>query len=269
MVDRMKRLLTALGAIVGAAFWGQGVGAQESDWCDRWGGDDDDRYCEVREFTFESDGSLVVDGGVNGGVSIEGWERGDVLVQARVSGRARSEARAEEIVSEIDVRADARAIEADGPDMRRQEGWAVSYRVFVPYETDLEIDTHNGGITITDVTGRIRFEALNGGVTVSGLAGDVEGHTTNGGLEVDLDGSSWQGEGLDVKTTNGGVVISVPDNYSAEFETGTVNGQVSLDRPLTVSGRLTGRIRATLGSGGPTVRAVTTNGGVRVVQRLD
>jgi len=44
---------------------------------------------------------------------------------------------------------------------------------------------------ISDVRGRIRFDALNGGVHLRGTGGDVEGHTTNGGLNVDLDGDRW------------------------------------------------------------------------------
>ncbi len=33
------------------------------------------------------------------------------------------------------------------------------------------------------------------------VEGNVRGRTTNGGVDVELDGPSWQGEGLDVETT--------------------------------------------------------------------
>jgi len=83
-------------------------------------------------------------------------------------------------------------------------------------------------------------------------------------LVVELDGSRWDGEELDVRTTNGGIVMSVPDNYSAHLETGTVNGHLSIDFPVTVQGRITRELAVNLGSGGATVRAMTTNGGVRI-----
>jgi DUF4097 and DUF4098 domain-containing protein YvlB len=92
----------------------------------------------------------------------------------------------------------------------------------------------------------------------------VRGGTTNGGLVVELDGPQWDGETLDVKTTNGGIVMSLPENYSAHLETGTVNGHLSVDFPVTVQGRITRELAVNLGSGGPTVRAMTTNGGVKI-----
>jgi DUF4097 and DUF4098 domain-containing protein YvlB len=83
-------------------------------------------------------------------------------------------------------------------------------------------------------------------------------------LVVELGGDRWDGESLDVSTTNGGVVMSVPENYSANLQTSTVNGSVSVDFPVTVQGRLTKQLALNLGSGGAMVKATTTNGGVRL-----
>ena len=96
------------------------------------------------------------------------------------------------------------------------------------------------------------------------MGGSVKGSTTNGGLVVELTGDRWDGETLDVSTTNGGVIMSVPENYSAHVETGTVNGSVNTDFPVTVQGRITKQLALNLGSGGATVRAMTTNGGVHL-----
>jgi DUF4097 and DUF4098 domain-containing protein YvlB len=81
---------------------------------------------------------------------------------------------------------------------------------------------------------------------------------------VTLAGTRWDGEGLDVETTNGGIDVTVPEGYSARFETGTVNGGIDIDFPVTVQGRVGRRMTTTLGDGGPTIRAVTTNGGVKI-----
>ena len=103
---------------------------------------------------------------------------------------------------------------------------------------------------------------MNGGVTIDSAAGSLHGRTTNGGVDVSLRGASWEGEGLDVETTNGGVRVTMPSDYSARLVTGTVNGGMQVDFPVTVQGRIDRRLDVTLGQGGPTVRAVTTNGGV-------
>jgi hypothetical protein len=61
--------------------------------------------------------------------------------------------------------------------------------------------------------------------------------------------------------------MTVPDNYSAVLDTGTVNGRLSIDFPVTVQGTLTRRLTTTLGAGGARIRAVTTNGGVTIRRR--
>jgi hypothetical protein len=56
----------------------------------------------------------------------------------------------------------------------------------------------------------------------------------------------------------------MPERYSANFETGTVNGGLNVDFPMTVRGELGKRLSTVLGSGGPTIHVETTNGGVNV-----
>jgi len=271
MMMSRKSVWTVL-AVVGVGFGlASDAGAQwvraDVGWCDEdWGGRDTDRYCMALEADFSDPGRMVIDGGMNGGVHVEGWARDRVEVRAKVWANARTEDRAEEIASAVEVRMDGGRLSADGPDTGRRESWGVSWEVMVPASTDLDIETHNGGVVVMDVRGDIRFEALNGGVSLTGVAGDVVGRTTNGGLNIELDGNNWSGEGLDVETTNGGIKLLVPANYSAELETGTVNGGIDVDFPVTVQGRIGRRLSATLGEGGPLIRAVTTNGGVHIVR---
>ncbi len=105
---------------------------------------------------------------------------------------------------------------------------------------------------------------MNGGVSLKRLAGDVEGSTMNGGLNIELAGERWDGTKLDAHTTNGGVNLTMPERYSAHLETGTVNGNMNIDMPLTVRGEIGRRLSTDLGSGGPTVRVETTNGGINI-----
>jgi len=223
--------------------------------------------CEIREQTLAlSGGPIAIDGRQNGGVSVKGWDQNQVLVRARVQTGAPTAADAEALSKEIRIETSGAKIFASGPDSRRDYHWDVSYEVFVPRRADLSIETHNGGIVISEVSGRIDFSATNGGVVLRRVGGAVKGSTTNGGLVIELTGDRWDGETLDVSTTNGGVVMSIPENYSAHLQTGTVNGSISVDFPVTVQGR-TKELAVNLGSGGATVKAMTTNGGVRV-QRM-
>jgi hypothetical protein len=224
--------------------------------------------CEVRTVTLPATAALDVDGGPNGGIEVEAWTGAQVEIEARVSARAPDEVRAEELLRSVEISAEGGRIAADGARQERRESWSVSYRIRVPTDTDLTLRTTNGGIDVANVSGDIDFRATNGGVELIGLAGDVRGRTTNGGLRIELAGNSWTGSGMDVETTNGGVTMMIPEGYSAELEVGTTNGGIEVDFPVTIQGRIGRRaLRTTLGDGGSPVRAVTTNGGVRVVRR--
>jgi hypothetical protein len=221
--------------------------------------------CEIREQTLApSGGAIAIDGRQNGGISVKGWDQNQILVRARVQAGAPTAAEAEALGKQVRIETSGAKIHATGPERKRDYNWDVSYEVFVPRRADLSLETHNGGIAIADVNGKIDFTALNGGVVLKRVGGAVRGSTTNGGLVIELSGDRWDGESMDVSTTNGGVILSVPENYSAHVETGTVNGGVNTEFPVTVKGEVTKQIALNLGSGGATVRAMTTNGGVHL-----
>jgi len=223
--------------------------------------------CEVREQTIAYGGRLTVDGGVNGGVSIKGWDNASVLVRSKVEAYAADDSTAKMIAAQIHVNWSAGQVNASGPETTHGQNWAVSYEVFVPRNADLSLKTHNGGISIADVRGNIQFDALNGGVNLKNLAGDVEGQTKNGGLNITLAGNRWDGAKLDARTTNGGINLSMPASYNAHFETATVNGHLNANFDITVHGNLSDisrKLSTDIGAGGPTIHVETTNGGVNV-----
>ncbi|MDH4046426.1 MAG: hypothetical protein OEW06_18415, partial [Gemmatimonadota bacterium] len=200
---------------------------------DNWNGDGE-RVCEIRDFTLPAGRSpITIDGGPNGGVRVHGWDRNEIRVFARVQANAETESRAQEIAGGVTI-ATSGTIEASGPGSRHHEWWSVTFEAFVPNRSDLNLETVNGGVRIEDVHGQIRFQVTNGGVSLAGLGGDVQGRTTNGGIRLSLAGSGWDGAGADVRATNGGIVLMVPDGYSAHLEAGTTNGALSFDFPVTV-----------------------------------
>jgi hypothetical protein len=234
--------------------------------CDRYSGDRDrERFCEVRDVTLRpSQRALFVDGRDNGGVSFYGWDKNEVLVRALILTNADTRAEAESLAKDIKIETNGERVRADGPLNRRYSHWSVSYEVWVPRKSNLDADTHNGGVSVEGVEGRMELRAVNGGISLRQVAGDIRARTTNGGVTAYLDGATWRGQGLDLETTNGGVALEIPRGYNAELETGTVNGSMNIDFPVTVQGFIGRRITTKLGNGGPRVRATTTNGGVRI-----
>jgi len=235
---------------------------EERSCADEGGNDGYRRYCEIREMTLPA-GHLEIDAAPNGGIEVHGGSRSEIRIRARVVAQARTAEEAAALAGAVRIET-AGVVRAVGPSPSRERSYWVSYELFVPEATDLRLETMNGGIALHDLKGTVEFKTTNGGVTVDSAAGSVHGRTTNGGLDISLRGSSWDGAGLDVETTNGGVKVRVPSDYSARLVTGTVNGGMRFDFPVTVEGRINKSVDVTLGRGGPTVRAVTTNGGVVV-----
>jgi len=222
----------------------------------------------MREQTLAATGSLSVDGQRNGGVRVSGWDRNDVLMRAKVEAWGETDGETRALVAQVKIDTSGNRITAAAPsDSNENPRWAVSYELFVPKNFDLSLKTHNGGIAVADVKGQINFTAHNGGVSLSRLAGTVKGTTTNGGVHITLSGDRWDGDALDVRTTNGGVYLSIPSNYSAHLDTATTNGRLNIDFPVTVQGRIGKELSVDLGGGGRAIRAVTTNGGVHIARQ--
>jgi hypothetical protein len=261
-------LATALTAVALAQSSTQGFGRASATWCNDGGNGDRASFCEVREETVPGVNPLDVDAGRNGGIRVRGWDRGDVLVRARVVGYADSDAEARRIVSGVRVTTTGGSVRAEGPDGGADGRWSVSFEIQVPRTALLTLNTNNGGISIADFHGTAKFRAHNGGVTLDNVSGDIRGETTNGGVTIDLAGDRWDGAGLDVETRNGGIRMSLPEHYSAALEAGTTNGRVSIDFPVMVQGSFRKQLNTTLGAGGAKIRAITTNGGVTIRRRL-
>jgi DUF4097 and DUF4098 domain-containing protein YvlB len=208
-------------------------------------------------------GTLAIHPGDNGAVSVRSWDQDGVLVCARVFASAGDEEGARALAERVRVRMDGNEIRTDGPDQTERKRWAVSMTVFVPRRTDLSVRTVNGPIRLEGVRGRIELRTTNGPIEVKGAGGEVTGGTTNGPVRVRLDGTRWEGEGLDLETVNGPVTISIPEDYSAELDASTDNGPIS--SPWSGGhDRRRHHVRTTLGSGGATIRIVTRNGPARI-----
>ena len=224
-----------------------------------------ERACEVRE-TVITARPLTVTPSQNGGVEVQVWNRPDVLLRAQVVAWAPSAAEARRRLSAIEIETSG-AVRLRSGDSRDV---AVSFKLFVPRNSDLTLTTVNGGVTLSGVHGTVRIQAQNGGVSLVDVGGDVRARAQNGGLSVRLAGSRWEGRGLDVEAANGGVSLVIPAGYSAALEASSQNGSVSTTGLTGVSverGRYTGgRVVGTLGRGGPRIRAVTANGGLSITR---
>lgn len=270
-------------------------------------------YCEMREETVAATSQFVIESLHNGSVTVRGSNRTDVRVRLRVESGAMSESAAKDMFSRIHTHVTPGRITVDGPEKggsffgwTKGDWWNVSAEVFVPYNTDLRLESHNGAITVSDIRGRIEtkahngatrvervtgtarvsshngainaadlgsdlsLEAHNGEVTATRVAGSVSGTNHNGGISVDLAGASSPSRRVDIESHNGRIRVGLPRSFSARVHSESHHGGLNSDFPMTVRGYIQKGNDSNrdfdIGSGEASIRLRTHNGGVRLEQ---
>ena len=267
--------LTVLAATPLSAQRHRGAMTDTSEWLEdcrdgRNGLNDDDRArsCEVRRTAIAAPrGRVSIDAGRNGGISVVGGDADSMVVVALVATSGYSADEALAVARQVRIEVTPTSVRADGPRVDERHQWYVSFDVVLPRGADVSATTQNGGVHLEGLNGKVDARAVNGPVSVIEMGGDVTGRTENGPIIAELRGTKWEGAGLDLETRNGPVTLSIASGYNAHVETGTVNGPMAIDFPVTIQGQITRRMSFDVGRGGAPVRAVTTNGPL-VVHKL-
>ena len=126
-------------------------------------------HCEIRNTGYRqvAGGMLTAEPNQNGGVTIRGWDRDSVHVQARIRATARTEEQARAIAEGVRISASRGSVSARGPASDdRNEHWYVSFVIYVPRRTDVRAETQNGPIGLSQVEGTIDVRAVNGPLAI-------------------------------------------------------------------------------------------------------
>ncbi|WP_019948920.1 DUF4097 family beta strand repeat-containing protein [Hymenobacter aerophilus] len=225
-------------------------------------------HCEIRHLTLPippAGTPLTVDARANGSIAVRAWAGPGVRVRARVTGRAATAETARALAAAVRLSSASHTLTA-GLANGALEGWAVSYEVLVPTQTDLVLTAMNGALELENVRGQLRLTTINGPLVLRGLAGDVRARTTNGRIDLILTGEAWIGPGLDVGTVNGDISWQLPPEYAATLLARTTRGRVGAELNTKRLSLLPHNLAATLGKGGTQLKASTVNGNVQVSQ---
>lgn len=213
--------------------------------------------------------------GVNGGITAAGSAGGDVEVTAVKKGRRSdpTEVKVEVVEHAGGVTICAvypsdgtpnQCVPGQGGRMRvRDNDVNVEFRVSVPAGVRFVGRTVNGGIEASGLKADAEAHTINGGVELDST-GTARAETVNGGITARLGRADWEGT-LKLETVNGGIDVTLPDGLSANVRASTVNGDISTDFPLTVTGKIARRkLEGTVGSGGRLLEMKTVNGAIEL-----
>jgi DUF4097 and DUF4098 domain-containing protein YvlB len=172
--------------------------------------------------------AINVEGSTNGGVSIKGWDRPDILVKACKLAAAESKEEAQALLNQVSISTEGGKIFSRGPDgsERGKHTWVVRFMIYVPRDLTVEASVHNGGLSLQNLAGRVNARAMNGGISLQssgGMENVIDLFAQNGGIAL----SKTEGR-INARTTNGGISLS---GGSGEVKLESQNGGIVINLP--------------------------------------
>lgn len=218
----------------------------------------------AQTYALDANGSVQLEN-VNGSVEIVAWDKPEVSLQAEKS------ANTNEGLARIHLRIDstARRLTVKTEYEKKWRFWEtmnaqVHYKLMVPAGVSLDkISVVNAGIHVDGVQGSVELEAVNGNVEAENLRGNGQFETVNGSIRVSYAALPASGR-VSLETVNGTCRLALPDNAAFDLETGTVNGRVTCDFPITLGSSDKRELRGSVNGGGARVTLESVNGSLTV-----
>ena len=152
-----------------------------------------------------------------------------------------------------------------GKSNTRDNDTVVHFDVRVPYGVGFIGRTVNGEINGESLQGDAEAHTVNGSVRLA-TTGLAIANTVNGSVNVTMGRADWP-SGATFNTVNGGITLTLPSYFSAELRADTLNGSITSDFPITVTGEVTRRrVYGTIGSGGRELNLKTVNGSIKLLR---
>jgi len=201
-----------------------------------------------RAVPLSSNGRVALEN-INGNVTVTGWERNEVQIDAVK--KARDQQKLDEARIEIDASSDSVQIKTKYPEGHNNNPATVTYELHVPRLARLDhINLVNGSLEVSQVNGEIDANLVNGKTDLRDLSGRLNISAVNGTITANFRSLDNVKE-IRLKSVNGAINLGLPSSPNAEVSASTVNGGITTDFPLQVKGKFMGHhLDGTLGSGG-------------------
>lgn len=240
------------------------------------GGPDDERRTETRTYD-PAAGTVLRVSNRNGPVTVEGTDDDTVAVDITLEGPS-SEALDAVSITESDSDG-ALGLETEHGDGDAASQVSVSLSIRCPADVPVgRLETTNGPIEATDVSGDPELESTNGDVTARNVTGTVSLTTTSGSItartiggvtgasttngSIDVDVPAVDGD-VTIETANGSIDAALAPTLDVALSASTTNGSVGIEgvdlSGLEQSGT---DVSGTLGDGTHALSVTTDNGSI-------
>ncbi|MCK4259745.1 MAG: DUF4097 family beta strand repeat protein [Halanaerobiales bacterium] len=168
-----------------------------------------------------------------GSVLIEPSDTEEIKIQAVKVLKGDSEERLKEVAEEVKIdfieKSSELIIKTKRPIPRPSKigSMGVDFKIILPRETQVVIDTNNGSIKVNGLQNKLILTTSNGSIKVDEYQGNLIAKSSNGSISVNkIEGN------LNLHTSNGRIVI---ENVLGEINAETSNGSIRVDTEFLVS----------------------------------
>jgi hypothetical protein len=237
---------------------------------------------QEKEFKFYPGNKLDITMGVPGNLTIIGWRKGYVRMEAEKIVYYASYEEAKGLLQKSPIR--VRYTQTSGsiltpPPPAPPAIMEMNLTLYVPGDrTDLNIRMGTGDLSIDSVNGWIDANVTEGNLEARSVAGTFSGVTKHGDIHVEMSGRQWQGLEFAASTDRGSVELLLPVEYSAAIQLQADGGKITVDYPNQevdgesvppdiVSGKKGQMLKAAVGSGGMPIKLLTRSGDVALLAK--
>jgi DUF4097 and DUF4098 domain-containing protein YvlB len=125
----------------------------------------------------------------------------------------------------------------------------------------------DGDLRVDDARGNVTVETVDGRISVDGTVRALQARSTDGRIEIDvLPGSAMDSE-WSLRTTDGDIRLTLPENFSADLDVSTGDGAIHSDHAITITGTTSKhRLAGKMAQGGNLLRIRTTDGDIAILK---
>lgn len=137
---------------------------------------------------------------------------------------------------------------------------------------EILIRSGDGSIRLERAEGKLDLETEDGSIGVEAKPTALKARTADGSIRLDVEPDTMMVEDWDVQTADGSVTLSLPGSFNAQLDAETRDGTVRANHPAVTNESRSGEdreerrrtLKATLGSGGRTLKIRTGDGTIRI-----
>jgi hypothetical protein len=219
-----------------------------------------------------SEGGRVSIENINGSITVVGGPGNEVEILAIKKGKSQEILDGIQII--IDHSPDAIRVETEYPEkgFKGLFSWgdgdrgSVSYKVVVPMSANLEsIESVNGNLEISGVSGVVKASTVNGGIKASDLNANARIETVNGSVNASFASLKGQ-QKANCESVNGRITVNLPSDADTRVSAETINGGIDgSEFGLKTNKGFVGRdLDGDIGNGSAKLSLSTVNGAIKI-----